>query len=125
MKVKDLILDKSYKKGSKRNKVRLIQEWLCLNGLGVCVDGEFGAATDYAVREFQRREGLKVDGIVGKKTFSKLIQPMRNALKPIASNGKSLGQMVVAYAEQHLKANPREIGGAEQRTLGSSLYEWE
>jgi len=125
MKVKDLILDKSYKKGSKRNKVRLIQEWLCLNGLGVCVDGDFGAAMDYAVRLFQRREGLKVDGIVGKKTFSKLIQPMRNALKSIASNGKSLGQMVAAYAEQHLKANPREIGGAEQRTLVSSLYGWE
>lgn len=111
MKVKDLILDKNYKKGSKGNKIRLIQEWLCLNGLGVCVDGDFGAATDYAIREFQKRKGLKVDGIVGKKTYSKLIQPMRNALKPIASEGKSLGQMVAAYAEQHLKANPREIGG--------------
>lgn len=107
----DLTLDKSYKKGNRGKKVRLIQEWLCLNGLGVCVDGEFGVATDYAVREFQKREGLKVDGVVGKRTFSRLILPMTNALKPISSDDKSLGEMVVAYAEQHLEKHPREIGG--------------
>lgn len=107
----DLTLDKNYKKGNRGKKVRLIQEWLCLNGLGVCVDREFGVATDYAVREFQKREGLKVDGIVGKRTFSRLILPMMNALKPISSDDKSLGEIVVAYAEQHLEKHPREIGG--------------
>jgi len=107
----DLALDKKYKKGERGKKVRLIQEWLCLNGLGVCVDGEFGIATDYAVREFQKREGLKIDGIVGKRTFSRLILPMTNALKPISSDDKSLGETVVAYAEQHLEKHPREIGG--------------
>lgn len=109
--MEDLILNKNYKKGSKGKKVRLIQEWLCLQGFHICIDGDFGPATDYAVREFQKRKGLEVDGIVGEKTFATLILPMTKALRTILRNEKSLGQMVVAYAEQHLEQCPREIGG--------------
>ena len=109
--MQDLILDKSYKKGNKGKKVKLIQEWFCLHGFNICIDGDFGPATEYAVKEFQRRKGLEVDGVVGKRTFEKLIFPMTNALNLITRDGKSLGQMVNACARQHLKANPREIGG--------------
>jgi len=109
--MKDLVLDKNYKKGSKGEKVRLIQEWLCLHGFHIYVDGDFGPATDFAVRQFQRREGLKIDGIVGRETFARLILPMTIALAPIAGNKNSLGQIVIAYAQQHLKQHPREIGG--------------
>jgi len=109
--MKDLVLDKDHKKGNKGEKVRLIQEWLCLHGFHICIDGDFGPATDYVVRQFQRRKGLKVDGIVGKNTFARLILPMTDALRPIPREEKSLGQMVVAYAKQHLEQHPREIGG--------------
>lgn len=109
--MKDLVLDKDYKKGSKGKKVRLIQEWLCLHGFHIYIDGDFGPATDYAVRQFQRRKGLKVNGIVGRKTFARLILPMTDALRPIPRDEKSLGQIVVAYAKQHLQQYPREIGG--------------
>jgi hypothetical protein len=107
----DLILDKNYKKGSKGRKVKLIQEWLCLHGFYVAIDSDFGPATDSAIREFQKKNGLKSDGVVGKNTFARLIKPMTDALKPIAAGGKSLARMVVAYAEQHLKQAPLEIGG--------------
>ena len=109
--MKDLVLDKNYKKGSKGKKVRLIQKWLCFHGFHICIDGDFGPATDRAVRQFQGRESLEVDGIVGRKTFARLILPMTDALRPIPRDEKSLGQRVVAYAEQHLKQYPREIGG--------------
>ena len=36
---------------------------------------------------------------------------MRAALAPLAPQGRSLGQLVVAYAQQHLQQHPREIGG--------------
>ena len=108
--MKDRVLDKNYEKGSKGKKVRLKQEWLCLHSFRICIAGDFGPATDYAVRQLQRREGLEVDGIVGRKTFARLILPMTNALRPIDCDEKSLGQMVVAYAEQHLGQHPREIG---------------
>jgi hypothetical protein len=36
---------------------------------------------------------------------------MQAALAPISPPGKSLGDLVVAYARQHLKQHPQEIGG--------------
>jgi len=107
----DLDLDKDYKKGMKGKKVRLIQEWLCLHGYHIVIDGEFGDATDAAVRQFQKEKKLEVDGVVGKKTFGKLVLPMTEALKEISPGKKGLGEMVVAHAKQHLKQHPREVGG--------------
>jgi hypothetical protein len=45
-----------------------LQESLKKAGIVVGTDGEFGPATDKAVKEFQQKKGLKPDGIVGSKT---------------------------------------------------------
>jgi hypothetical protein len=107
----DLILEKDYQKGMRGKKVRLIQEWLCLHGCHIVIDGDFGDATDAAVRQFQKEKKLKPDGIVEEKTFEKLVLPMTEALKEIPPDNKTLGQMVVAYAEKHLEHHPLEVGG--------------
>ena len=44
------------------------------DGLPLDVDSKFGGKTDYVVREFQRKNGLTVDGEVGKKTWDKLLK---------------------------------------------------
>lgn len=36
------------------------------------IDGTFGPATTKSVRDFQERNGLKVDGVVGPVTWTKL-----------------------------------------------------
>lgn len=107
----NLTLDRSYSKGSNGQKVRLIQEWLCLHGFNVVIDGDFGPATDYAVRAFQKMTGLRDDGVVNDVVFGRLVLPMTNALKPLNEAGGRLGDLVVKYAEKHAQQHPREIGG--------------
>lgn len=55
------------KKGDRGLAVKVVQRLLrCYP------DGIFGPMTDEAVRDFQQRRGLQVDGIVGPKTWLKL-----------------------------------------------------
>lgn len=56
------------KRGSSGNGVRWLQWWLRLWGFDISVDGSFGAKTDAAVRDLQKRCGLTVDGLAGAKT---------------------------------------------------------
>ena len=63
-------------KGSKGASVKALQILLIGNGFSCGsygADGSFGAATDSAVRKFQKTNGLVVDGIVGSATWSKLL----------------------------------------------------
>lgn len=43
------------------------------NGEEIEVDGEFGDVTDYALREFQTKKGLSVDGVCGDNTWKTLL----------------------------------------------------
>ena len=60
-----------YKIGSRGEGVRQIQK-----SLHLLADGIFGKLTEEAVKNFQMRNGLKPDGIVGPATLGKLI-PLR------------------------------------------------
>ena len=99
------------KRKDRGKKVERVQEWLSLQGAGPVADGDFGPATEASVKKYQQRKGLPVTGVVDSATFDLLVAPMRAALKPIPGEGKSLGRLVVAYARQHLKQHPREVGG--------------
>ena len=62
------------RRGAKGNITWLIQSMLICKLFNINADGIFGPATESAVREFQKRNGLSQDGIVGKNTFSKLFK---------------------------------------------------
>ena len=62
------------RKGAEGNITYLIQAMLICHSFDIDADGIFGNATENAVREFQKRNGLSADGIVGKNTFNKLFK---------------------------------------------------
>ena len=64
------------RKGSKGPEVKALQ--ILLLGYGFScgktgADGDFGKATDSALKDYQKKNGLEADGIAGKKTWSKLL----------------------------------------------------
>lgn len=68
---------KTIRKGNYGALVKECQTMLQKLGydLGICgVDGDFGQATEKAVKQFQRDHGLTVDGVVGQKTWAALEQ---------------------------------------------------
>ena len=63
------------KHGSRGSDVRKVQEALITLGLlKIEADGIFGNKTENAVRKFQKKNGLKVDGLVGSKTLALLLE---------------------------------------------------
>ena len=99
------------KNAPKSMAVKRAQEWLYLNGFGLSIDGDFGPATETCVKQFQKKKGLPVTGVVNQPTHHALVAPMRAALKPINPTGKTINQLIVAYARQHVAQHPREVGG--------------
>ena len=62
-------------RGASGNDVAQLQErvagWAA-NGQNIAIDGQFGPATESAVRRFQAGYGLGVDGVAGPQTFNKI-----------------------------------------------------
>lgn len=60
-------------------------------GFSLEIDGNFGKATETAVKEFQKKNGLNADGVVGKKTWKALgVSP--EIVNPPADNGGNESQ---------------------------------
>lgn len=61
------------RKGAKNDVVKVLQALLVCNGYPKAyVDGDFGSGTYDAVKSYQKKKWLIVDGIAGKNTFAKL-----------------------------------------------------
>lgn len=94
-----------------------MQERLASLRYEVVADGDFGPATEKAVRKFQQDNGLEVDGVVGKGTLDVL-----ERLSPAVSRAsRPLGDRVVALARRQIGV-PYAFGGTSPRGFDCSGF---
>lgn len=70
----DTVSYPTIRQGAKGDLVTQLQLFLSHLGSTLTCDGIFGNGTASAVRAFQKKHGLVVDGIVGPKTWAKLLE---------------------------------------------------
>ena len=76
------------KRGSKGADVNTLQEKLVMLGYSLECDGDFGPATEKALKGFQKLYGLEVDGVAGPATWRKL-----DALTEVSKDPKWVGSI--------------------------------
>lgn len=59
--------------GNSGERVKTVQYLLRQDGAGITADGDFGPATESAVRAFQSSHGAGVDGVVGGQSWNQLV----------------------------------------------------
>lgn len=110
--------DPVLRRGSKGEAVRELQ-----NLLGIKVDGDFGPATERAVKAFQTSRGLGSDGIAGFYTWkalraAKAVAPKQPAVA-LVSSLQQIREYVFSDEGRELTVHSDEPGGASR--LGISI----
>ena len=107
-----------------KKDVEKIQAWLTLYamqnpnaGTATGIDGDFGPATEQAVKNFQRANGLTATGIVDNYLFDILVTPMKKAFENLIT-GNNLRELVVNVAKNHAQNNPYELVIRNQSNTG-------
>lgn len=66
------VFTQTLRKGSRGEDVKQLQLLLIQHGYSITADGSFGTKTETAVKDFQKKSKLTVDGVAGKKTITAL-----------------------------------------------------
>lgn len=91
------------KKGAKGQAVSELQRLLNQNGYSLAEDGVFGSNTQAAVRDYQSKNNLTVDGIVGNQTWSSLFGSGGSSATP-----NNLGDRLADYEGNRPQYTPSQ-----------------
>lgn len=99
--------------GSTGPAVTALQRQLKAHGQNLAIDGDFGAGTAAAVRNFQSSKKLSVDGVAGPQTWNSLVSGGGSVTPPAPAPSGSVLAKIVAYAKaiESGKAEPGWGGG--------------
>ena len=82
--------------GSYGETVKQLQQALNQVGYSLDVDGGFGEKTRAAVLDYQRKNGLRVDGVAGSETMGSLLA----RLTPATSGPSTSGQVLSGVSDE-------------------------
>lgn len=124
---KELVISATQKKNGAHNTkkdVMKIQSWLTLFSMSnsnaataTGIDGDFGPATEQAVKNFQKAKAIPQNGIVDQACFDLLVAPLAQAFEGNLA-GSSLRQLVLNTASLHTKQHPFELNISSQSNMG-------
>lgn len=109
------------RKGDHGVHVKELQEKLTRAGYPLEADGDFGIATDKAVRAFQKDNGLRIDGEAGQRTMTKLGEVINAiAVAPKIRDAEDRAES----AEEKVDRTKTAVDEAETKAKGRRLPEW-
>ena len=122
--------NQSLKQGSTGIQVEYLQKALVVFGhLNGSIDGSFGAKTLAAVKEYQRENGLTVDGNAGPNTLNSLVgkaKKLQQDLKKLGYYNGSidgiLGDSTVSSIKAYQRANSLTVDGIVGPNTETSIY---
>lgn len=109
--------------GSKGPDVKKLQDLLNTTlhlNPKLIVDGDFGRATDAAVKRFQAENNLGIDGIVGPKTWKALGYKESNKNSRVTKPSQPVIKPVIVLNNSWMKIANKEIGQKEVGGKGSN-----
>lgn len=104
--------------GSSGGDVKKLQETLNQYGYSLDVDGQFGNATRQAVMDYQKNNGLAVDGIVGSNTWGSLNSRSGNTSSASGGSSRASGSYSSTARPEYEKSDA--VVSAE-----NALNDWE
>ncbi len=107
--------------GSSGSDVKKLQQTLNNHGYKLAVDGQFGSKTQAAVRDYQKKNGLQVDGIVGKNTWGSLNS--KTTSKKVATGNKN--QSAATKPPKATTPRPEYKKSATVQSAENALSDWE
>jgi len=100
------------KKGSTDPVVRDLQEALKALGFSPgAIDGQFGTATEAAVKAFQQQRGIAADGVVGRVTWINIDEADQS--EPVLDIGST--GLPVRRAQKRMSLVGFDVGGVDGR----------
>lgn len=102
--------------GSKGSDVKTLQEMLNQNGYSLDLDGNFGPKTQEAVKDYQTKNGLQVDGIAGNETWGKL---SGGTPSTVSSSQAGAADMSFSYGDYQQSDTVQQAYALLQQQMGS------
>lgn len=108
----------AYRVGDQGEEIAELQGKLVILGYDVMADGAFGPAMADAIKEFQKSQGIKADGLIGPATYSALLG---KDMPDITCSSGYISNKIISNAMDYLGV-PYVFGGTSPYGFDCSGY---